>query len=385
MPILSRFHRPVLHATVLAAAVLLPALWARADTIYVRSGHSAKAAAVAFKGRVDKIAKTGDVDELYWISEESGRSIHRPLQQVARIEVDGDPVFNAAEQAFAQGDLKSASDNYRRAMAAATSDWEKHRCDVRLLSISSKIGDFSGAVAGFVQMAAKDPAAAQQQRPNVDQAKPDQVTAAISAVNSGLTNASPRTQQVLLPFLADLYNKKGDSAGASKALAEYQKLQPPGARNAQAMDNSSTGAPSAAATAAKQAEADLALNEATAAMNAHQYSKVISAINSHADAFIDPDRQEKALYMLAQAKEASASTPQALEDAALAYMRVVAHFKSQPNSPAAESLFKTGAIEEKLSKPRQAILVYTQVVNEYKGSPAALQAQAAIDRIRSKQ
>ncbi len=38
-------------------------------------------------------------------------------------------------------------------------------------------------------------------------------------------------------------------------------------------------------------------------------------------------------------------------------------------------------IEEKLQKPREAHLIYEQVVNEYKGSKAQQDAQAALARL----
>ena len=350
----------------------------------MRSGHNSKAKPLAFHGKIDKVAKQGDIDELFWINEESGNTAHRPLEQVVEIDADNDPILTAAEKAFAAGDMKTAADGYRRAIAAGSADWVKHRADVRLLSIAGALGDFSGAVTGFVQMATTDPGSALRHRPKIaDDAKPAAIDSAISTVNTGLVTATPQTQQVLLPFLMDLYNKKGDSAGASTALAELKKLNPKAAGTGDMTDAGTTAEPSAAATAAKQAEADLAINQASAAMADKQYAQVIKAIDSHSAAFVDPQRQAKALYMLADAKAALASTPAALEDAALAYMRVVAHFKSQPNSPASEALYKTGAIEEKLQKPREALLIYAQVANEYKGTNAAVEAQAAVDRIKA--
>ena len=131
---------------------------------------------------------------------------------------------------------------------------------------------------------------------------------------------------------------------------------------------------------AKQAEADTALIKANDFLTAHDYANAIAVINKSSAAFVDPDRQAKALYMLAEAKAATAATPEALEEAALAYMRVVAHFKTQPQ--AAEALYKTGTIEEKLSKTREAVLIYNQVINEYADSKAAEEAKAAVARLK---
>ncbi len=89
------------------------------------------------------------------------------------------------------------------------------------------------------------------------------------------------------------------------------------------------------------------------------------------------------MFMLAQAKEGLASDdPKALMDAAIAYMRVVANFGKTPDAPhIAESLMKTAAIEEKLSKPEEALRIYNDVASNYKDAPAAQDAAGSAARI----
>ena len=65
----------------------------------------------------------------------------------------------------------------------------------------------------------------------------------------------------------------------------------------------------------------------------------------------------------------------------MAYMRVVAHFRSQAD-PSADALYQTGVIEEKLNKIGDARLIYQQVANEYKESKAAQDANAALARLK---
>ena len=74
----------------------------------------------------------------------------------------------------------------------------------------------------------------------------------------------------------------------------------------------------------------------------------------------------------------------ALKDAALAYMRVVANFKDTPGRPhVADSLYKTGQIEEQLAEPDVAAKVYQQVAEQFPSDPAAALAKQNLDRLKS--
>jgi len=372
---LSRRLAPVL-ALCLAG---ISATFAWADTVYVKSG-GAGAGLPTKNVVINKIAKDTDgIDSLFYTTD-NGDLRHKPLDSIFKIESDAEPVFTQAEAEFAKGDLRAAADDYRKAMAASGKDWVKHRADVRLLGISGQIGDFAGAVSGFVTLAGKDPSSALAHKPNIAGAKPDQLDAAIATVNKGLFSAKADAQQVLLPFLVDLYTAKGDNAKAAATLKTLTAMQ---ARAAKAPGaDSPTAADNSAANAIKQAEADLALSTASKAFDAKQYDEAVKAIMGASKSFNDPDRQVKALYLLAECKAATASTPDTLADAGLAYMRVVANFKALSGAPVAESLYKTAAIEEKLRKPDEALLIYRQIVAEFpKDSKTAQDAQAAITRI----
>ena len=371
------FSSRSLKVMCVAGAIMLPAISVWADTVYVKSGTDVNGFPTK-NVTITKIAKEGDGESLFYTTE-SGASRSKPLDQVVKIEAEGETAFTQAEVEFVKGNLKAAGDDYRKAMANTTKDWIKHRADVRLLGISAKTGDFLGAVSGFVEMARKDPASAPQHKPAVASAKPDQLDGAIASVNKGLGGASQSSQRVLLPFLVELYNSKGDSAKATATLADLTKL----GKSAAASSGNTVDAGTSDTTnlLAKQAEAGVALSSANKAFADKQYDQVISAITSHSRAFTDPDAASKALYLIAEAKAAQANTPEALSDAALAYMRVVAHFKALPGAPIAESLYKTGEIEEKLQKPSDAVVIYKQIISEYKDSKSAQDAQAALARI----
>ncbi|MDB5329992.1 MAG: hypothetical protein JWP03_1143 [Phycisphaerales bacterium] len=361
-----------------AAAILLPASVSLGDTIYYRSSPTAKP--VGIKGKVTKIAKLGDADELYWVSEASGMEAHKPISDVVQIDCDAEPNLTTAEAAFVKEDWKSAGEAYRKASAATAADWVKRRATLRLLQVSQKSGDFQDAVAGFVEMARKDPTSASLNKPKVADAKPEQLDKAIAAVKQGSAGAKADSQQVLLPFLMDLYNAKGETAEAAKVLADLKKLGAPMPDPTASGNN--TAAPSTINADAQRAEADVTLAQARKALTDGKLDQVTTIITTHSAIFTEPDRQADALWLLAEAKGAAATTPDALKEAGLAYMRVVANFKSSPTAPhVADALLKTAVIEEKLKQNAEALALYNQIAGEYASTDAGKQAKDSADRL----
>ncbi|HZK82179.1 MAG TPA: hypothetical protein VFC46_13950 [Humisphaera sp.] len=365
----------LLKAIVIAGSVLVPVASAVADSIFFKTGGAA-ASEFETKGiTVSTIENNDGVESIKFLTE-NGTPRYKPIDTIVKIVIDNEPAFTQAESDFAAGKLAAAGENYRKAVATTSKAWIKHRAEVRLLGISSRTGDFVGAVSGYVDLVRKDPTTGADHRPAIAGAKPEQLTAAITAVNKGIADAKTASKQVLYPYLAELLTKKGDLTGASAAMEALNKLGAP-APTAGGTDNV------ASAAIAKQATADIALNEAAKAFADKKYSDCIAKIMTAKASFIDPDKQARAMYLIADAKAATATTPEALSEAALAYMRVVANFKSQPTAPVADALYKTAAIEEKLGKPAEAILIYRQVSSEFKDSKAATDAAAAITRIQA--
>jgi hypothetical protein len=111
----------------------------------------------------------------------------------------------------------------------------------------------------------------------------------------------------------------------------------------------------------------------------------LNEIEQNRAIFNEPAQQAAALYIIAEAKSGLAgdsTDEKALKDLALAYMRVVAFGKDQPNNPnVARSLARTAAILEKLKQPEQARDLYQQVATAYPNSPVANDAKAAAQRL----
>ncbi len=352
----------------LASFLLVLATGASADTVWVRSGASAKG--LPFPDvKVEKVQGS----DIFFVSEGSGRETRRSLDQVSRIQLDDEPAFSAAEEAYEGGNLAGSIDGYRKAIAASNRDWVKTRSGLRLVEAGNKTSNLSASIVGFAVLSGVDPTSAQAHTPVIPaNAKKADLDAAIeqvkSASNSG--NLTPAQQKPLLTLLNQLYTANKDTASAGKVLSKLQGV-----------DEAAGGGDSADNTKVK---AEVKLNDARAAMAAKDYHGVINAIQDNAALFTDPALQNEALFLLAEAKEATAGNDKsALMEAAIAYMRVVANFANQPNGThVAESLLKTALIEEKL-KPEEALSLYKQIATQYKDTPEGKSASENAERLSS--
>jgi TolA-binding protein len=127
------------------------------------------------------------------------------------------------------------------------------------------------------------------------------------------------------------------------------------------------------------------LANAAADVQAKKFQQAIEEIDSNRSLFGEAAEQAEALYILAQAHYGLAgSDPNALKDAALAYMRVVALAKDQPAAPhVAESLLKTAEIMQRLGEPATAAKIDQQVLSQFPNDPAAPQARENLNRLKN--
>ena len=330
-----------------------------ADTVWLRSGTATN----ALERPNVKVEKIED-NLLFFRSSQSDRVTERPLEDVVRIAADGETMFNAAEEAFAAGDWDKAAANYQRSATMSNRQWVKDRSSLRLVAAAEKSGKFSSAVAGWVALLGRDPALAAKYKPQIPAGgKPGSLDAAVAEVERALNDsrlpAEPR--QTLMAYQMELARANGD---VKRAQSIGTKI-------------TSTGGPGGATP-------ELALQMAFLALDQKQYDQALKEIDGAAAVFNEPEHQTEALYCVAEARAALAKEdPAALKDAALAYMRVVARAKTgRVNSPrVSASLLKTAAIQEKLGAAKEALLLYQQVADEYRGTDAGRSAADAADRL----
>ena len=350
--------RPTLAlAALLAAALASPA---SADTVYF--GREVTTA-LKYDGKITGIAAGPDGPELTFSI--NGRPTAKPLGQIAQVAIDGQPVLNDAEVAYGAADWDRATDGYEKATRAASADWLKRFIAGRQLTAASKAGRFDAAARAYVALVDADPAAAASSKPELPKGKSDFLDTAVKDVQQAADRASdPQKKQALLSFLLDLQTARGDETAAADSL--------------QALVESAGAAGGATDDPAQRSLLQqVRLGEAKVALDAGKPDEAIAAIEGHQDVFTDAAAQAEALYLLARARQAKAGDDaDALQDAALSYMRVVAHFGGPRGEPrAADALLAVADIHRQLDEPRTADALYKQVAAEYPGTPAATTAE----------
>jgi len=342
----TRIQRACLSLAALALAALPSVL--RADTVWYGTGGSALKA----DGTVLKVEN----GNLIWQLKATGSQTSRPMEAVVKVIADGETALNAAEEAFEAEKWDVAATNYDKAINTTKKEWVKDRAVFRLVPAAEKANQFPLSAKAFVQLALRDPKQAEERKPAIPDDK-TQITKAIPDVERALAT---RQTDLVRGFLGDLYIANGEPEKALKLLA---------------------GAPGA------DQNPVILLTRAKAALSSKDYANAAGVIQKNRALFTDPNQQLDALYVLAESAAATAGNdPVKKQDAAIAYMRVVAHFGSRPNPQVLSSLMKAAALLEQVGQTAEAAAIYRDVSEnaKYKGSKAAADAKAGYDRLAAK-
>lgn len=367
-------RRPDALETAVAAAVAAlfavvgSAGVARADTLWVSSGAAANATNALQLSNVTITGVSGD----RIVFTTNGREASRDMAQVVRMQIDDDPALSTAEQALANGQLDPAVENYRRVLDASPREWLKLYAARKLAEVAPRANRFDAAAAAYVALLLNDPQKAAPLKPELPDARSTYIPTAIAHVNNVLASPrlSPVQRQAVQGFLLELQRRGGDDKGAAQTA---QQLVQSGA---------ATGADAAAAASL----AKVRLDAASAALQSKQYARAIDEITAAKSLLNEPRDQAEALYFLAEARAGLAAQKNDLgswQDASLAYMRVVAHFKESPFGAAyvPRALVKTAQIQEHVKDAAAARSLYEQVIAQYPNDQAAAGAKLALQRL----
>jgi TolA-binding protein len=380
--------RSIVAALSVALAFAYGLAGARADSVWIGTGPNAlerknmKIEGLTAQGLLYRSAAVDRVAE------------PKPLKDIYRVAVDDEPALNAAETAFVGEKWDDAVAGYQKTLNTSRKDWVRQYATARMISAAEKSGKFPAAVIAFAALAQTDPKAAEDARPDVAKASKADLPGAINTIKATLATRglNAAQKQSLQTFLGQLYVANGQLKEA-EAISGRPAAPAPAVAAAPSRDvgEAPTAAPKATAPAtpppvpaASKGQVDLKLQLARAAIKQKKFQEAIDAIDSVSSSIVEPADQAEALFSLAEAKAGLAGNdPAKLQDAALAYMRVVAHFKGKPDAPhVAESLLRAGTVLEQAKMLPDALAAYQAVQSDYKDSPQAKEAAAAAARVR---
>lgn len=340
----------------LLTLLLAPA--ALADVIWTGTG-----AGRGLRQDVDLIGVEGS-DLIFLIN---GNRASSPLERVQQIQIEGQAAFNEAEQAYSAGDWEKAVDGYTQSARRNPTDWVRQRAAERLIRAAQLAGRFDAAVVGFVQLALLNPIGAVGKEPDPRNAPgPAAISKAIDEVEAAVaTRLEARQEKLLLTFLLNLQTASNDDAAAGVTVQRLAGLlgDDPGDE--------------------PEVFAQVLLGRSRLALSRKDPLNAAGLIHANAVLFTEPRQQSQALMLLARAAEMQARQDrERLLDAALAYMRVVAHFgKSATAQDVPEALLKVAQIHEQLNERDAAIRLYRDLAETYPESPHAAEGQKRLDSL----
>jgi hypothetical protein len=309
---------------------------------------------------------------------QSGRETHRELGQIVHMQLDGQTAFNAAEVALGAKRWAAAIDGYEHTMAETHTEWLQSFCALRLLQAANGAGQFDAAVTGYIAVAIRDPVAAPANQPALSKnpAALNQAAAQTFAAYKAIASDPTKSvqQEILLRFLIDLDQARNDGVGAADAAQRLLNLHGAGAADP--------------GTSRVLAQGRLAM--AQALITQGKFTAAVESIHANSATFTEPAQQIEALFMIAGAREGLAAAGDAAgsapssgavanwQDAALAYLRVVADFKNEADNPRIpESLFHAATILQRIQDPSAAAL-FRQIADQYPQSVWADPARRAV-------
>lgn len=364
LPGIGRFVR--IERVAIASALALAAV-ADADTVTLRLPDSTVTEQFS-NAKVSSI-ENGAIT----FSTSDGRTLTKKMDLVADLSLDDEPAFDQAMRDFQANRLDRAADEFEQTIQKTDKPWLRTFCAPRLADAANRTGRFDEAVEAYILIIQSDPAEAAKYRPSVPGPGSDALDPAAASLQSAADapGLMPEQEQALLALLLEVQRARHDEQAVDAVASRLAR--------------SGLNPSNPLASVASAALADGRLAAARAALKQKNFPSAMQIIDDARHLFLDPGRQSEALFIVAQAKEGMADASgdaSAYKDAALAYLRVAADFKSASGAPhVAESLLRAGAILQKLNEPGEALAVYQRIVADYPDSQGAAEAQDQISRL----
>lgn len=287
---------------------------------------------------------------------ERGGSGEREYGRITQIVVDNEPALTAAEVNFAAGKSDVALDDYAKAIRTSATPWVKVFASRRLLDAAGPIGRFEPRLIAYLTLLQLSPADAANARPALPDKGSQLLNVAVTEIESVLKapKLSEPVKIDLLNFLADVHRQRGDETAVAATIDRLAKASPTAAAN-----------PAVQAQVVAQK-----LTQARAALDVFDYATARKLITQNSADITNPLQQSDALFILAKCQFAMSDPNDsgALQDAALAFMRVVTHSKDLPGRPNVLASLRSAAdILLKVGRADDAAKLRAQIAQEFPG------------------
>lgn len=344
--------------TVIGLALLGTAVAVRADSFSVSNLKFSDVTIESIKG-----------DTLYYRTASNSAS-QRKITDAVKIQIPDEKSFDEAEDAFDLGKWADAVDDYQKTLQSTTRPWLKGLVAARLYTCAQKSGRFDGQLAAWVWFVQNDLASADAYKPTLPA---DKSSAYLSAGLSQLetaakTNKNADQVRAIRLFAIDIARAMGDKAKADELSAAL--LRSP--------QNPADETANAAVKGLVQDQFEV-IRIAIEKMDFRASRQLLDQLKS---SIFDPQQAANWLWLEAETREGlAAENGAAKKEAALAYMRLVANYPTDPN--ASRALLKTGQLLESMDDKLGALSVYDQVAQEYPKQPAAAAAAEDVRRLKA--
>lgn len=359
-----RHHRIILG---LAASFVLVGGVARADEITVYSVDN-KTPGTKF----DNVTILAVRGESLVFRTAGGEERDRPLKSIFKLVTNNDAALTAAETAYVDKQWDKAIDGYQKVARAGGEPWKVVWSVPRLLDAAGKNNRFDAALSGYIGLAKVDPAAAALIRPTLPAKGSKFLDDAVRELDVAARQATKDPErQALLSMLLDVQLARGDQTAAETIVDQLLKIAGPNVDD-----------PKLAGMVA-----GIRLGQARVAFEAKRWPEVTKAIDAAAPRLIDPKQQAEALYLRAASMlgQTKPDDKPARLDAAIAFMRVVAHFQEIEDKPfVGQSLLGAADALESVGNINEARSLCEQTVAELPDTPYAAEATRRIARFTKK-
>ena len=357
-------HRSIVST--LLAGLMLSASTTLADTVVWRNADGRP-------GSEFKDVRILRVDQGSLVYLSGGNERTREIDRIYKINVTDDPALNDAETAFIESKFSLAVDGYQRVIRSQQ-EWKRKYALPRLIAAAQQSGRFDAGVTAYLILLRTEGQQASGAKPQIaTNTGAGMLEAAAKEIDQTLTqlSATDLLRQPLLSLLLDIHRARNDAPAIAKTLEQLVQL---------------VGTDAGSNPEMQGMLAAVRLDQAQVAFDQKNFAQVKKLLDEVGPLLSEPQQQIRALDLLARSAESQAGNDSVkLKDAALAYLRIVAHFTTEEErEPRDLALLAAATCLDKAGDFESAKTLLTQILTQAPESSQAVAARTKLAEVEKK-